>query len=192
MGEKWLKAMAGALPNQVYTLRGRVVLGRSPDTDIQVDDQQVSRQHACVFERDDGQMMLIDLSSTNGTWLGDRNIREHKLKSGDLFSIGGSQFLYVEGSCPGEVDPRDEVADGSTLRTEEAAAGSDGLGHVSTVADVGSMIKMLRQRSLEPSEKNCGDPLHEKAVVYGWKFCPACGAELPTAEAGALRPEPTR
>ncbi len=180
MSQKWIKALDGRLANRVFALKGRVVIGRGDDADIQVDDALASRQHACIFERDNGQMMIADLSSTNGTWLTDRSIHQHRLVDGDEFTVGNQRFVYIEGAHPGEPTkppPMDGVAT-SELLTEEKPEGLAGVG---TIADVGSMVKMLRHRRSEAKHEpgpGCGDPLHEKAVVYGWRFCPTCGEDL--------------
>lgn len=183
MEQKWLKAIEGGLKDRVFSLRGRVVIGRGDDADIQIEDPQLSRQHACVFERDDGQMMIADLSSTNGTWVSGVTISQQRLEEGDIFAVGSSRFLYVAGPCPGEVDGLDQLegqGGGSSDpagRAHERAFG-EGVGQIGTVADVGSMVKMLRHRAADARRTGCGDPLHHQAVACHWQFCPVCGEKL--------------
>ena len=52
----------------VVPLSERVVLGRHPDCDVVLHDPQVSRRHAEV-RLVSGRHMLLDLSSSNGTWI---------------------------------------------------------------------------------------------------------------------------
>lgn len=48
--------------------RNRVLIGRSPDADVIVEHDNVSREHALVY-REKGQSWAQDLSSANGTWV---------------------------------------------------------------------------------------------------------------------------
>ncbi len=50
-----------------------MIIGREATCDIQVDDQKVSRQHARI-EFDGQQYRVLDLNSTNGTFLGDKRL----------------------------------------------------------------------------------------------------------------------
>ena len=73
-----------------YTIRKSVViLGRGKEVaDVVLpDDPQVSREHAAViFAR--GDFYIEDLSSANGTYVGDRRVRRGKLKPGDVVRLG--------------------------------------------------------------------------------------------------------
>ena len=59
----------GALAGATVGLTGApVTLGRAPDSTIVLDDDYVSGRHARFFEKD-GQWLVEDLGSTNGTYL---------------------------------------------------------------------------------------------------------------------------
>lgn len=79
-----------------------VILGRSKDCDIQIDDQSVSSKHARVVAEEDeflqgnSNFYLEDLKSTNGTELNDKPVRRQKLADGDLIKIGFTQFRFIE------------------------------------------------------------------------------------------------
>jgi hypothetical protein len=49
----------------------RITVGRTPDNDVFLADVQVSKLHA-YFQELDGQLLLFDAGSRNGTWVGDR------------------------------------------------------------------------------------------------------------------------
>jgi pSer/pThr/pTyr-binding forkhead associated (FHA) protein len=70
------------------------VLGRDKDTDIAVQDAQVSRQHAAI-EYCEGNYTLKDLESTNGTRMSGTLIKKTNLRHGDKFSIGDTTLQFV-------------------------------------------------------------------------------------------------
>lgn len=75
------------------TLNGMIpcVLGRK-DADIIVDDPMVSKRHAAV-QNINGKILLVDLSSTNGTTLNNQPISQAALKQGDRIGIGQTVLL---------------------------------------------------------------------------------------------------
>ena len=65
-----------------------VVLGRSSACDRTFDDDGVSRRHALLRVRD-GAWRVLDLDSTNGTWLnGSRVSRSTRVADGDELRLG--------------------------------------------------------------------------------------------------------
>jgi pSer/pThr/pTyr-binding forkhead associated (FHA) protein len=67
--------------------KDRVVIGRMADSDVVVSDPGVSRQHAEV-RREDGEFVIADLGSTNGTMVNASSIGEHTLEEGDRITVG--------------------------------------------------------------------------------------------------------
>jgi pSer/pThr/pTyr-binding forkhead associated (FHA) protein len=59
----------------MYLPSARLRIGREPDNDIVVDDLLVSRHHAELIRRGDGQTELVDLKSLNGTYLNGQRVR---------------------------------------------------------------------------------------------------------------------
>jgi pSer/pThr/pTyr-binding forkhead associated (FHA) protein len=74
---------------QVVALRGHgVILGRSSNVDVLVDDLYVSDEHAEILP-DDGSWSVRDLGSTNGTFLnGGKVTRPTPLAAGDQLRLG--------------------------------------------------------------------------------------------------------
>jgi diguanylate cyclase (GGDEF)-like protein len=74
-------------------------IGRGRDNDIVLPSDCVSRRHARLEQRD-GDVYLIDLASTNGTYINDepRPVRDRKLQRGDQIKIGDTIFKHLEGS----------------------------------------------------------------------------------------------
>ena len=81
---------------------GRHRLGRSDTADLRLAHATVSRLHAEVEVMDGGGVVLTDLDSTNGTWLGDRRVTRVAL-SGDFDIRLGAlclEFLVVDAHEP--------------------------------------------------------------------------------------------
>jgi len=71
-------------------------LGRVRECQIKVTHPLVSRRH-CKFEVDDQGMTVIDLGSSNGTYVGDERIERHRLQAGEgvRIGLGGPEFVVV-------------------------------------------------------------------------------------------------
>jgi diguanylate cyclase (GGDEF)-like protein len=84
-----------------YDLHGSsIIIGRDPASDIFVDEDTASRRHARV-EKTSEQTLLVDLGSTNGTYLNDNRIPPDmpvRLAEGDRVKIGRSIFKYLAGN----------------------------------------------------------------------------------------------
>jgi diguanylate cyclase (GGDEF)-like protein len=88
---------AGADLGKRYELQGlEIVIGRGADCDIQVDRDSVSRRHAKV-ERAGAGWRVVDLGSTNGTYVNDNPVSERTLDDGDLVKIGNAIFKFLTG-----------------------------------------------------------------------------------------------
>jgi DNA-binding SARP family transcriptional activator len=82
-----------------YRLESSTRIGRRPDNDIVLDDDDVSRYHAVVI--DTGSSFVIsDLRSTNGVLVQGRRIRSSAtLVDGDHVRIGGYEFTFEISLC---------------------------------------------------------------------------------------------
>ena len=74
--------------------RPRMVLGRDEGCDISLDSSYVSRYQNLFMETTDG-WLLIDLNSTNGSFVNGRRIREHRLRDGDVIAVGRHQMRFT-------------------------------------------------------------------------------------------------
>ena len=73
--------------------KGRVVLGRSKDADLQVQDPNVSRRHAEV-RQEGATYWLIDLDSTNGVEVRGKRVKRLKLEDGTRFTMGSTEITF--------------------------------------------------------------------------------------------------
>jgi len=75
----------------------RVVIGRSRECDIRIDDGNVSRRHAELSREAaaGAGWTVVDLGSTNGTEVNGRRIgRRTPLEDGDRIAIGGTELVF--------------------------------------------------------------------------------------------------
>jgi len=79
-----------------YPLTGLIKeIGRTSECDVCIpDDDQVSRVHARL-DWDGANWVLVDLGSTNGSFVNGEKVAEHRLEPGDVIEIGDTEFRYL-------------------------------------------------------------------------------------------------
>jgi two-component system cell cycle response regulator len=73
-----------------------ILIGRSNTSDVQIDQESVSRNHAKILNTGKS-VLLRDLGSTNGTYVNDDLVDEYVLRDGDLIKIGRTIFKFLSG-----------------------------------------------------------------------------------------------
>ena len=68
-----------------------VRIGRAPESDIVIPDTSASRNHAELY-RDGAGLRIVDLGSSNGTYVNGQRVNETRLSEGDIVGIGSSVF----------------------------------------------------------------------------------------------------
>ncbi len=74
---------------------GRIIVGRTPDNDLQIDSRFVSRHH-CQIITTMHSSVIEDLNSTNGIYVKSKRVRRHYLNDGDVVVIGKHELIYVD------------------------------------------------------------------------------------------------
>lgn len=80
-----------------FLLTDLASIGRSPESEVFLDDVTVSRKHALVSRREGNTFELTDLGSLNGTYVNGSPTSEVQLKSGDEIQIGKFHMLFFGG-----------------------------------------------------------------------------------------------
>lgn len=76
--------------------KGKVVIGRTPDCDIKIDNPAISRKHASI-EFANGEYMITDLGSSNGTHLnGELLSGPGRLKAGDVIGLAKFELIFQD------------------------------------------------------------------------------------------------
>ncbi len=90
-----------------YFIHELTRLGRSRENDRVLPDQNVSRRHAVITRDDSGACWLLDLNSTNGTFLNQARVEQNSLlRTDDHIRIGPFELVFQQpgrlsaGSCP--------------------------------------------------------------------------------------------
>jgi hypothetical protein len=74
---------------------GRLVIGRTPDNDIQIDSKFISRHHCQIVTQADA-CVIEDLNSTNGIYVKSKRVRRHNLNDGDVVQLGQHEVMYID------------------------------------------------------------------------------------------------
>ena len=72
-------------------------IGRADDCAVRNTDASVSRYHAKIVRGDDGEYVVTDLGSTNGTFVNNQQKRESGLRDGDYLRIGNCIYRFLGG-----------------------------------------------------------------------------------------------
>jgi two-component system, cell cycle response regulator len=84
---------AAAIGRMTKLDKSELVLGRSTDAGLQVEDDGISRKHCKVNLGANGNFQLVDLGSTNGTFLNGIRVSVATLADGDKIQIGQNTVI---------------------------------------------------------------------------------------------------
>src|SRR2546421_15237 len=90
-----LVATEGRTVQEIPLRIGRVIIGRTPDNDVQIDSRFISRHHCQVITTAHS-CHIEDLNSTNGIYVKAARVRRHHLNDGDVVLVGKHELIYVD------------------------------------------------------------------------------------------------
>ena len=94
MAGKLILSLDGAVISEYPLAKERVLIGRKPHNDIQIDNLAVSSEHAAVITILSDSFME-DLGSTNGTLVNGQMVKKHFLQNGDVIELGKHRLKYL-------------------------------------------------------------------------------------------------
>jgi hypothetical protein len=159
-----------------------IVLGRNRDIDLPLPDLKLSRRH-CQISYIDGEALVKDLNSTNGTFLnGERVIESTVLNAFDRLIVGDTEIEFHETERAEEfVAPAGSHDSTSATRTNPEPA-----------VQMPSTIEQQRPSSLElavremllplppePPALQTGPAVIERPQVF---FCDMCNSSIPVSD----------
>jgi len=93
-GKRGLLMVKGPnIGDEFYIEKDEFIIGRSPESDVLLDDITVSRKHA-LLKKDSDDYRLLDAGSLNGSYLNGNIVEEAILSNGDRIQIGKYIFIY--------------------------------------------------------------------------------------------------
>lgn len=158
-----LVVVDGASKGRVYTLiRPITTIGRARSADITIPSQAISQQHARIELRGK-QHVLINLASTNGTILNDKQLRANEpvtLQEGDAISFADLSLIYLKTA---NSDTQDV-----TQALQRVGSNSQAIAPALQSLDMASLIQLLQLDSASQQQQPAAslDDLIEK--VFAW------------------------
>lgn len=126
MAGSFLRVVSGSRLGLNIPLKPRetLVIGRR-EGNLLLDDALISGKHCQVLHRN-GEFVLQDLGSTNGTTVDGRLVREHVLKPGNEIALGSTRLLLFAGTeIEGAPTTSDEVEAAAAAALAEPGRSSE-------------------------------------------------------------------
>lgn len=98
--------------------REAISIGREDSCRIRVPLPAVSRKH-CEIKIDDGELVVADLGSSNGTYVNGKRVKQTELAPGDLLCVGPIVFVVRIDGHPKAIDAKDSFAAGSVTEDND-------------------------------------------------------------------------
>lgn len=102
----FIEIVSGPNKGTLFQLEPGVIIGRA-EGDILLNDPKVSSKHAQVQLDGNGQLVLIDMNSANGIWLGDIRVKKLTLSANTSFKMGDTTLKMVPIEAPALAAPVD-------------------------------------------------------------------------------------
>jgi type II secretory pathway predicted ATPase ExeA len=117
--QKLFLTLNGKTLEEIELADSKVLIGRSELCDVSIDSRFVSKHHALLVRTDDA-LHLLDLNSTNGTFVNSQRIQDKLLRHEDVVSIGNHGIKLI---CPAyrarPVTKEPDLAETTTMKTLE-------------------------------------------------------------------------
>ena len=128
-----------------------LVIGRSPEVDVTIDDSRISSRHASIIE-EDSRWFIQDLDSGNGIVVGNRKVKKFELQDQSSFRIGSVEFSAHGFGISGPTDslsPAQAKAPLTTApelvvsRSSHVEVGTEGSQGLATMVFIGILALVL-------------------------------------------------
>jgi len=95
-GGRLITRVNGEVIHEQPLNRDRILIGRDELCDIRITSDLVSRHHALLVNSSKG-VKIVDLGSTNGTFVDGRQIKQFALEDGQVIGVGDCEIEYIAG-----------------------------------------------------------------------------------------------
>lgn len=118
---RWqLRVLSGPARGATCKVEGRVAIGRASSSDLQLVEQEVSRQHARIVMDEEGRHVLEDLQSSNGTFVDGSPVTRQVLRPHAVITIVQTEIVYEP--APTVADAAAEPGRQADIRTLRSTA----------------------------------------------------------------------
>ena len=100
--EPCVEVLEGLQRGTVFSIGSAMLIGRTSRMQLRLEDDGVSREHAKLTVTDDGIVNIVDLGSTNGTYVNGARVDVAIVREGDRIQIGPDVTLRFDFRRPGE------------------------------------------------------------------------------------------
>ncbi|MBY0267774.1 MAG: FHA domain-containing protein [Burkholderiales bacterium] len=173
---KLILTLDNTLVREVPLDKERIMIGRKPSNEIQIENLAVSGEHACIVTILNDSF-LEDMGSTNGTLVNGQPIKKHILQNNDVIEIGKYKLKYVAGA-PAQAAPAEDFEKTMILRPAAKAAAM-----AKPAAAPAAPAPAAAPAAAAPAAKPSMPPPTPKPVVPG-----AAPAATPAAAPAAAAP----
>jgi hypothetical protein len=91
-----LTGLSSGVSGQSFSLGStRIIVGRAENCDLRLEDSSVSSEHARIV-RDSAGWRVVNLLSTNGTFVNDRKVSSSAIANGDRVRFGRVEFRFYD------------------------------------------------------------------------------------------------
>ncbi len=100
----WLETPDG----RPVPVRATCTFGRAVECDVVIADPRISRHHSMIQRQGEGEYWLVDMGSSNGTYLDGRRLTQAtRLVDGNRIRLGGEEYRFrLALADAGRVDPK--------------------------------------------------------------------------------------
>jgi len=166
----------------------RCDIGRAPTNNLQLDEDSISGYHARIEKRGED-YWLVDLKSTNGTFVNGAPIKELRLQEGDLLQLGDAvqaRFTCptVEEMKPKPVEPFVEVV---TEQIPQPMPNPNMQSNAPVSAET-SLMPIGAGTAMAQRGVQC--PSCQAFIPFSVNFCPRCGFSLASTAPLAFPTQP--
>ncbi len=171
-------------------------IGRDPSNEIQLHDTEVSRRHAEIRQISKGHT-LIDLGSSNGTFVNNRRVQQHALEFGDEIRVGSSVLLY-RGTANDARNLSEQINIGGSHQADDdsqilqAMSAEEGKRVLGVDVDKGNNnLEAIYRTTLAVRHTLDIDQLLSKIlkIIFEWVACDRGCILLSESETGRLHPK---
>jgi DNA-binding NtrC family response regulator len=137
-----------ALGQTIPLVRHRTTFGRSTESDFVLADKKSSRSHAQILLAQ-GLAVLVDLGSSNGTFVNGLPVRKTFLNAGDRVEMGDNAFVFYDSQPEGETaaeGPRVEIDFG---RIDQSGRQDELATELQALEDRGALFAALESTYLQ-------------------------------------------